>query len=213
MLPSLTANNIISLKNTYTLAHVVFATAMLSTVFVETVQGATAFLGLLGISWACTMWIPFALIGEYLVLEDKRPSINDYGATAVTVESSSSLAASSNTKGNDETAQLVEHSSDSKTQYDSGIVLGVLNMYVVFPQFAVAIISALIFAVADITASAGPSASGASPAAAAGGGGGGANDNTKGVGWVLQFGGLMAIIAAILSRRVLDVRTEKAASH
>lgn len=185
---------------------------MLSTVFVETVQGATAFLGLLGISWACTMWIPFALIGEYLVLEDKRSSINDYGATAVTVESSSSLAASSNTKGDDETAQLVEHSSDSKTQYDSGIVLGVLNMYVVFPQFAVAIISALIFAVADITASAGPSASGASPAAAAAGGGG-ANDNTKGVGWVLQFGGLMAIIAAILSRRVLDVRTEKAESH
>lgn len=158
VLPFMTAHGLISLKNTYTMSHVVFAVAMLSTVLIQSVSGATLLLGLLGISWAITMWIPFALIGEYLVLEHASEQ--------------------------EETTPLLLE--DNRRELDAGIVLGVHNMYVVFPQFVVAIIAALIFAVSDASSS----------------------ESSVGVAWVLRFGGLMAVIAALLSRSVVDVDSQ-----
>ncbi|KAI9497313.1 major facilitator superfamily domain-containing protein [Zychaea mexicana] len=242
VLPILTANGYVSLKNTYTLSHVVFAIAMVSTVFVHTVAGATFLLSLLGISFACAMWIPYALVGEYLVVENKqqqdveeqvmivedgcridgedgveqsgnstaRPrtaSSNssssskdvNYGATTTAV-GSSSVSSSSSQQG-PAAVQTQKEDHNKKTKYDAGMVLGVLNMYVVFPQFAVAIISAVIFAIVHHLQSKNKDAEG--------GGGSpeeGSMEEAAGVAWVLRFGGLMAVIAAVLSRRVIDVQ-------
>lgn len=202
ILPMLTNHGFLSLKNTYTLSHTVFATAMLLTFFIHSVVGATLLLGLVGVSWATTMWIPFALIGEYLVIEQQRKSQHllqqrsSYAAMDGETSSSSSspssvVSSSSRTRveEDEERGQLLVAAVDDTM--DAGMVLGVHDMYVVFPQFAVAIIAALIFSVANAVQQT------ESPV-----------DDERGnwgVPWVLRFGGMMAIMAIVLSRRVVDV--------
>lgn len=206
ILPMLTNHGFLSLKNTYTLSHTVFATAMLLTFFIHSVVGATLLLGLVGVSWATTMWIPFALIGEYLVIEQQRKSQHllqqrsSYATMEDETSSSSGVSSSSRTQvgeeeDDEERGQLLVAADDDTM--DAGMVLGVHNMYVVFPQFAVAIIAALIFSVAKAMQQAeGPPVD---------------DDDDEdqrgnwGVPWVLRFGGMMAIMAIVLSRRVVDV--------
>ncbi|KAI7883607.1 MFS general substrate transporter [Lichtheimia hyalospora FSU 10163] len=177
ILPMLTNHGFLSLKNTYTLSHTVFAIAMLLTLFIHSVVGATLLLGLVGVSWATTMWIPFALIGEYLVIEQGK---NQHLLQIVSSSSCTRVE-------QEETGQLL--AVDDNTM-DAGMVLGVHNMYVVFPQFAVAIIAAVIFSVAKAiqqdTGDEHPQGNG-------------------GVPWVLRLGGLMAVMAIVQSRRVVDV--------
>ena len=198
ILPMLTNHGFLSLKNTYTLSHTLFAIAMLLTLFIHSVAGATFLLGLVGVSWATTMWIPFALIGEYLVIEQQknqhllqqqRSSYASMDETSSSSTPSSSVVSSSSCTRveQEEIGQLL--AVDDNTM-DAGMVLGVHNMYVVFPQFAVAIIAAVIFSVAraiqhDI--------------------GDEHPQGNGGVPWVLRLGGLMAIMAIVQSRRVVDV--------
>jgi solute carrier family 45 protein 1/2/4 len=82
------------------------------------------------------------------------------------------------------TASAVE---DQQDDFDAGMILGVHNMYIVFPQFAVALISSVIFA-----------ASGEEK-----------DPNDEGrsnVSSVLAFGGLMALIAAVASRYIVRIK-------
>lgn len=184
ILPMLTNHGFLSLKNTYTMSYTIFATAMFLTFFIHSVVGATLLLGLVGISWATTNWIPFALIGEYLVIEQHKsqPLLQSFYGT-MDETSSSSPSSPSCTQVEEETGQLLI----AQDTMDAGMVLGVHNMYVVLPQFAVAIIAALIFLVAKAIQ----------------------QDHQEqdnwGVSWVLRFGGMMAIVAIMLSRRVVDV--------
>lgn len=191
ILPMLTNHGFLSLKNTYTMSHTIFATAMFLTFFIHSVVGATLLLGLVGISWATTMWIPFALIGEYLVIEQQKSQHllqqSSYATMDETSSSpSSAVSSSSCTQVEEEAGQLLI----AQDTMDAGMVLGVHNMYVVFPQFAVAIIAALIFLVAKAMQQ-------------------DTHDHQEqgnwGVPWVLRFGGMMAIVAIALSRRVVDV--------
>lgn len=203
ILPMLTNHGFISLKNTYTLSHTVFATAMLLTFFIHSVVGATLLLGLVGVSWATTMWIPFALIGEYLVIEQQKQSqhlLQSYAATDDETSSSpsspssvvSSSASRTQVEEDEERGQLLVVEDNTM---DAGMVLGVHNMYVVFPQFAVAIIAALIFSVAKaVQQTELPVDDGDED-----------QRGNWGVPWVLRFGGMMSIMAIVLSRRVVDV--------
>jgi solute carrier family 45 protein 1/2/4 len=54
----------LTLHRVYTLAHIIFGTAMLATIFASAVWYATILIAICGISWAIMMWAPFALIGE-----------------------------------------------------------------------------------------------------------------------------------------------------
>ncbi|KAI9321334.1 major facilitator superfamily domain-containing protein, partial [Dichotomocladium elegans] len=159
--PYLTSRGYLSLKNTYTLAHSIFAAAMLSTFFVHHVAGATMILAVVGISWATLMWIPFALIGEYLVMEQQERDQRFYYAAE---------------------RSLLEPGET----YDAGMVLGVHNLYVVVPQFVVALVVAVIFSLVQKQQHE-------------------SHDLSTSVAWVLRFGGLMALIAVALSRRIVDV--------
>ncbi|KAI9288388.1 major facilitator superfamily domain-containing protein [Umbelopsis sp. AD052] len=195
-LPALTTHSIrnVTLKNVWTFSLLVFSITMISTHFVSTVGGATIILSLLGLSWACIMWIPFALIGEYLNIynESQRATYEEpilrkvtYGALhrARIGEGSGSL--------DDVEANAISQNNDwfLCSQCESGMVLGILNMYVVFPQFVVAIIASAIFYFVDL------------------GVGDNLEDNStyKGISILLQFSGIMALIATGLSRYVIDV--------
>ncbi|KAI8642161.1 major facilitator superfamily domain-containing protein [Parasitella parasitica] len=148
----------LSLLNVYTCSQLIIAGALLSAWFIRSVTAATVVLAIMGIPWAIVLWIPFSLVGEYVSYEDECRK-----------------------------KATQNHLEDQQDEFDAGMILGVHNMYIVFPQFAVAIISALIFAAS-----------------------GEVNDpddeGRSNVSTVLAFGGLMALIAAIISRYIVRVK-------
>ncbi|KAG9002670.1 hypothetical protein FRB94_003705 [Tulasnella sp. JGI-2019a] len=82
-----------------------------------------------------------------------------------------------------------------------GTILGIHNLAIVIPQFLVALISSLIFRLADKS----------SHTDLPGGPGGPTYVyyGKNGVSWVLRFGGLCAFVGAAISRRVPPTKTEK----
>ncbi|CEG79386.1 Putative Eukaryotic translation initiation factor 3 subunit E [Rhizopus microsporus] len=123
----------------------------------QQLQQPTVILAIMGIPWAIVLWIPFSLVGEYVSYEDEQRQKKLPTTTS-------------------------EH--QQQDDFDAGMILGVHNMYIVFPQFAVAIISSIIFAIASDSKTSGES----------------------NVAIVLAFGGLMALIAAVFSRFIKRVK-------
>lgn len=200
---------------------------MLSTIFITNVWAATAIVTIVGISWSIVLWIPFALVGEYIstigggaststhsspVIRSPAFSQNrEIGSNATLAsllieessndEATSSRASHTNygTIHNNENNDQISSTHDTQDQaeeegLDAGMVLGVHNMYIVFPQFAVAIIASLIFRVVSWV----QHGRGDKPID---------DDNEGGVNvaWVLAFGGVMSFVATILSRRIIQV--------
>jgi len=78
-----------------------------------------------------------------------------------------------------------------------GTILGIHNLAIVFPQFVIAIISSIIFRIADPGPTSDPSTE--QPIYL----------GKHGVSWVLRVGGLFALLGALISRRVPPTKTEK----
>ncbi|KAI9280517.1 major facilitator superfamily domain-containing protein [Sporodiniella umbellata] len=162
ILPALVARfnhwRLFDLLNVYTLSHLTVAVALISTVYVRTVFAATVVLSVMGIPWAIVLWIPFSLVGEFVSAEDLARQ----------------KALQTATSSHQEELQHIE-------EFDAGMILGVHNMYVVFPQFAIAIVSSFIFVFTR------------------------EDQFVSSVTPVLIFGGIMAFIAAAFSRSILRV--------
>ncbi len=79
-----------------------------------------------------------------------------------------------------------------------GTIMGIHNLAIVFPQFLIALIASLIFKLSDAAAS-----DGSGPVQ-------GGNTSSHAVAHVLQFGGCMALVGALICRRVPPTKTEKA---
>ncbi|CAM0135369.1 unnamed protein product [Umbelopsis sp. WA50703] len=182
-----------SVKNVYTGSIILFSVALLSTFFVETVTQATVIVAIIGIPWCVVLWVPFALVGEYISYEaDQLEDAKE--AAAQTRNGHTKYGTTDTTQPDAASSSLEANEVDDDDELDAGLLLGVHNMYIVFPQFAVAIIAALIFkavqAVQDPTLPPSPSP---------------APTQDSGVAWVLRFGGIMGLFAAILSRRIIEV--------
>ncbi|CAO3646551.1 unnamed protein product [Cunninghamella echinulata] len=195
-------NRWFSLKSIYTASHLLSAGALLSAWVIRSVIGATIMLSVMGISWAIVLWIPFSLVGEYVSYEDDQRN-NKKDGTSSTVIATTNTA--TNTYGsndnNNNNSNIADSSSSSQLErnqqpqdeFDAGMILGVHNMYIVFPQFAVAIISSFIFAINDAV----KRDDGSSP-----------KNETSSVASVLVFGGFMALIAAGFSRYIVRVKQD-----
>jgi hypothetical protein len=179
-----------TVKNVYTGSIVLFSVALLATFFVETVIQATVIVAIIGIPWAVVLWVPFALVGEYINYESDK--LEDVKETAVNLKNGPHYGAT-NGESVDQPASLeANEDDDDDDELDAGLLLGVHNMYIVFPQFAVAIIAAIIFkivaAVEDPNNLPNPTPT-----------------QDSGVAWVLRFGGIMGLFAAVLSRLIIEV--------
>ncbi|CAO3628715.1 unnamed protein product [Cunninghamella blakesleeana] len=180
-------NRWLSLKSIYTASHLLSAGALLSAWIIRSVIGATIMLSVMGISWAIVLWIPFSLVGEYVSYEDDQrnnPSNND---------NNNRTLYGSHQEGDSSSSSQLEQQREQQDEFDAGMILGVHNMYIVFPQFAVAIISSVIFAINDAV----KRDDGTSP-----------SSETSSVASVLVFGGFMALIAAVFSRYIVRVKQD-----
>ena len=85
LLPSLTKNfSPFSVTRLWRASHVLFSITMLLTFFAHTVLAGTALVALLGISWALTLWAPYAIISEEITAlaeeEGSNPTRGDADA-------------------------------------------------------------------------------------------------------------------------------------
>ncbi|ORX56855.1 MFS general substrate transporter [Hesseltinella vesiculosa] len=208
VLPSLTYRGLVSLETIFGLSHVVFGASLIGAYWVRSVTAATVIISLLGVSWATAMWIPFALTSDYLkmqakkddgdrpdglVIQDKTIGDNDTGATPRlgygTSKPASPLSPNDSQGSRSGPSLPIPQSPPPVVTMDVGIALGILNTFIVLPQFVVAGIAALIFWIRHKTVVGGEASSDI--------------DDVQGVAIVLCFGACCAFVAAGLSRRLV----------
>ncbi|CAG8614214.1 18765_t:CDS:2 [Rhizophagus irregularis] len=165
----------LTLPKLWTISHFIFAFSMLSTWFVTNIFQASILISLCGISWTITMWAPYSLLGEFVANEESK--------TLGTTER----------RNNEETNSNVNISTNS----EAGVLFGIMNTYIVLPEFLVTFFNSIVFAILEP-------------------GGYDDNDtdidtrqrhqthtnenlNADAIGFVLRFGGFMTIVAGIIS--------------
>lgn len=119
----------LTLPRAWTASHIIFCLAMMSTIFVSDVTGASVVIGICGISWSLTMWAPFSLLGEYISETESKAQDSDSGFDAenrlgmhpMAMASKVSLAAGGAGLGTEGGLyHLVEQQDDSEAQEIDG---------------------------------------------------------------------------------------------
>lgn len=65
------SSNYITLSNIWMISQALFGAGMICTLWVSSVIGATYIIGILGLSWCCTAWIPFTLVSTKVSQESR----------------------------------------------------------------------------------------------------------------------------------------------
>lgn len=126
-----------TLKRAWFGSLVLFAGAMFCTVLVRSVEAATALIGLVGITWAMTLWAPWAIISAEISKRDamvRAQKLRSYNAASV----AGGPASSSDENG------LNENTEEEEID-QAGVILGIHNMAIAAPQIIATVGSSIIF--------------------------------------------------------------------
>lgn len=107
----------LTLRRAWLISHCIFATCMFSTLIVTSIGAATTLIGIVGISWALTLWAPFAIISAEV---SKRDALRRSRQTTSS------------------------HNTD-EPEDQAGVILGIHNMSIAAPQILATIGSSIIF--------------------------------------------------------------------
>ena len=120
--PSDTATTKHHILRLWTFAHLFFSFVTFSTFFVTSQAGATLIVASVGLSWALTLWAPFAIIGnEISALQSLRDTIEDISG---------------------------EEAPPISRDVQAGAIMGLHNVAISAPQIIAALVSSGIFALA-----------------------------------------------------------------
>jgi solute carrier family 45 protein 1/2/4 len=114
-----------TLKRAWFGSLILFAGTTFSTPWVRSVEAATALIGLVGVTWAMTLWAPWAIISAEISQRD-----------AINRARKARLAALGNPAVPDE---------EEEEQDDAGVILGIHNMAIAAPQIIATVVSSIIF--------------------------------------------------------------------
>ncbi|RMZ87164.1 hypothetical protein DV736_g5611, partial [Chaetothyriales sp. CBS 134916] len=153
----------LTLRRAWLLSEILYVACTFSTFFISTPTAAIVMTALVGISWALSLWAPFALISADIAhREDARRK----GLRAKITGASG------------------DASGVHKEEHRAGIILGLHNVAVSAPQVIATLISSLIFKALQTPRN--------------------VPDVNDSVGWTLRFGGLVSIVAVILTWRLKE---------
>ncbi|KUI59537.1 General alpha-glucoside permease [Cytospora mali] len=132
-----------TLRRAWLLSQLLFMGSMLCTVIVRTVPAATVLVGLVGITWALTLWAPWAIISAEISRKDalirqKRRVMQQAAAAG----SSSERRPGFDGYSSDQNHKL-DGSEDEAGQ--AGVILGIHNMAIAAPQIIATVGSSIIF--------------------------------------------------------------------
>ncbi|KAI9803747.1 MAG: hypothetical protein M1826_004946 [Phylliscum demangeonii] len=121
----------LTLGRAWLLSHLLFASAMFATVVVQTATAGTVLVGLVGVSWALTLWAPFALISADISRRDARRRRRRHLPVAA-----AAAAAAAN-----------DHDGSPPRDDQAGIILGLHNVAIAAPQVIATLMSSVVFRV------------------------------------------------------------------
>ncbi|KAI0526491.1 major facilitator superfamily domain-containing protein [Xylaria bambusicola] len=127
-----------TLRRAWMFSHILFAVSMFSTLVARSIEAATALIGLIGITWALTLWAPWAIISaeishRQVMYQAARQQLRHITHAANDTPSS----------------PLVNNgrqSSENEREPDqAGVILGIHNMAIASPQMIATLGSSIIF--------------------------------------------------------------------
>lgn len=133
-----------TLKRAWFGSLILFSFAMFCTVLVRSVEAATALIGLAGITWAMTLWAPWAIISAEISRRDallrerklRAARVANTGAVSDGARVGSSPA---------NTLPAPEDAAEEEETDQAGVVLGIHNMAIAAPQIMANVGSSIIF--------------------------------------------------------------------
>ncbi|KAI1335152.1 major facilitator superfamily domain-containing protein [Xylariaceae sp. FL0016] len=129
----------LTLRRAWMYSNLLFAGAMFCTVLVRTVEAATVLIGLVGITWALTLWAPWAIISAEISRRDVMHRARKQQMRSLQAERSAHSHSSSPLE---QEGQL----QDSEEEPDqAGVILGIHNMAIASPQIIATLGSSIIF--------------------------------------------------------------------
>ncbi|EPS34357.1 hypothetical protein PDE_09321 [Penicillium oxalicum 114-2] len=188
----------LTLRRAWLISHLLFAACMFCTFFISSYQAASVIIALIGISWALTLWAPFALISAEVARTDVTRRTHGHGVGASRSTHAPASGSYEPVSNEDVHEDQNRHSGEGPSEERSfknisvdegenvaqaGIVLGLHNVAVSFPQIFSSLICSAIFKAVQKPR-------------------GEPWDDS--VGWVLRFGGCAALVAALLTRRLSE---------
>ncbi|KAL4809651.1 sucrose transporter, partial [Aspergillus unguis] len=154
----------LTLRRLWLASHVLFAICMFSTFVISSTQGASVMTGFIGISWAVTTWVPFAIISTEIAQRDatqpsqeiySHPSSTEFGDRQSTSSHfhHQSLHTADNDEGDNEnesntyneTPSTSQTSDQTPPQSQAGTILGLHNVFISVPQIVSSLIGGIIF--------------------------------------------------------------------
>lgn len=122
-----------TLRRAWMLSLLLFSGSMFCTVLVRSVAAATFLIGLVGITWALTLWAPWAIISAEISNRDAM--IRERKQLARTARREAA--------GEDETEDDVD--ADVEEVDQAGVILGIHNMAIAAPQILATVGSSIVF--------------------------------------------------------------------
>ncbi|MCJ1472856.1 hypothetical protein MMC13_001505 [Lambiella insularis] len=114
----------LTLRRAWLLSHILFACCMFSTFFITTPTAATVLVGVVGLSWALTLWAPFALISAEISKRDTARRARNAG------------------RG---TSGELDSLANEESEDQAGVILGLHNVAIAAPQIIATLVSSAIF--------------------------------------------------------------------
>lgn len=130
-----------TLRRAWMFSQLIFTVSMLCTVFVRTVPAATVLVGLVGITWALSLWAPWAIISA----EISRREETRRAQRQQTISPDRGAVASLDGYSSDENHGDRDLSGDDDDADQAGVILGIHNMAIAAPQVIATVVSSIIF--------------------------------------------------------------------
>ncbi|EEP79479.1 conserved hypothetical protein [Uncinocarpus reesii 1704] len=173
----------LTLRRMWFLSHILFALCMFSTFLIYSPEAGTVVIAVVGISWALTLWAPFAFISAEVAERDAKHRLQKHQLRRRTSASDQDPAASRPGPGADglSTPDSDGSADNEETVDQAGVILGIHNVAISFPQIVSTLISSAIFKALQKPR-------------------GEPWDDS--VGWVMRFGGCAALGAAYFTAKL-----------
>ncbi|UNI14439.1 hypothetical protein JDV02_001068 [Purpureocillium takamizusanense] len=136
-----------TLKRAWLGSLALFAGAMFCTLFVRSVRGATALIGLAGVTWAMALWAPWAIISAEISRQNainRAKKLQDMSCQADVPSTSLPSLNGELSHGASPGAHVDEEEDEEETDR-TGVILGIHNMAIAVPQIIATVGSSIIF--------------------------------------------------------------------
>lgn len=159
-------------------SHILFATLAFSTVFISSWPAGVILIAYLGIPWAVTLWIPFAIIGSDIAAAAAAASPSPPSPPAPIPIPNHKNELDDETTSDSDIDMTASERQNNTTSYDAANILAAHNVAISAPQILSAALCTCFFALARALA----------------------RSEDEGVIWCMSLGGFAALGAAWVAR-------------